>query len=240
MSMPQLQNLGLSGVAHCGVDIGGLFDDCHGELLARWAEFGIFQPFVRFHSEKPTHAQEPWSFGEPWETSAATCCACGCGCCPTSTGSSTRRPAPARRSCARCCSSIPADEATYAADDEFLAATRCSWRRSPAPASSTATSTCPRAHGCSGGPASASRARRTCSPTPRSGARRCTRAPTRRSRCGPSATTPAGEPGTLTLRIFAAPGAPDAERALFEDAGEGYGESARRSVRCAVAGAPPR
>src|SRR5262249_13594156 len=41
MSMPQLMNLGLSGVAHCGVDVGGHFGDCHRELLARWTEFGI-------------------------------------------------------------------------------------------------------------------------------------------------------------------------------------------------------
>jgi alpha-glucosidase len=45
MSMPQLQNLGLSGMAWAGVDIGGFFDDCDGELLARFTEFGVFQPF---------------------------------------------------------------------------------------------------------------------------------------------------------------------------------------------------
>jgi alpha-glucosidase len=41
MSMPQLQNLGLSGMAWAGVDIGGFFDDCDGELLARFMEFGV-------------------------------------------------------------------------------------------------------------------------------------------------------------------------------------------------------
>jgi len=45
MSMPQLQNLGLPGMAWAGVDIGGFFDDCDGELLARFTEFGVFQPF---------------------------------------------------------------------------------------------------------------------------------------------------------------------------------------------------
>ena len=34
----------------------------------------------------------------------------------------------------------------------------------------------------------------------------------------------------LTLRVFAVPGAPPVERALYEDAGEGYGEAARRTV----------
>src|SRR3712207_6496151 len=68
MSMPQLQNLGLSGVAWAGVDIGGFFDDCSGELLARFTEFGIFQPFCRNHSMKGTRRQEPWVFGEPYES----------------------------------------------------------------------------------------------------------------------------------------------------------------------------
>jgi alpha-glucosidase len=68
MSMPQLQTLGLSGVAWAGVDIGGFFDDCDGELLARFTEFGVFQPFCRNHSMKNTHRQEPWVFGEPYES----------------------------------------------------------------------------------------------------------------------------------------------------------------------------
>ena len=68
MSMPQLQNLGLSGIAWAGVDIGGFFGDCTGELLARWTEFGVFQPFCRNHSAMGTAPQEPWAFGEPWET----------------------------------------------------------------------------------------------------------------------------------------------------------------------------
>jgi alpha-glucosidase len=68
MSLAQLQNLGLSGVAWCGVDIGGFYGDASGELLARWTEFGIFQPFCRNHSEKQTRHQEPWLFGEPYES----------------------------------------------------------------------------------------------------------------------------------------------------------------------------
>ena len=41
------------------------------------------------------------------DASAATCCGCGCGCSRTSTRCSRSATAPARRSCARCCSSIP-------------------------------------------------------------------------------------------------------------------------------------
>ncbi len=68
MSLPQLLNLGLSGVGWAGVDIGGFYGDASGELLARWTEFGIFQAFCRNHSEKQTLHQEPWVFGEPYET----------------------------------------------------------------------------------------------------------------------------------------------------------------------------
>ena len=68
MSLSQLQNLGLSGVGWAGVDIGGYYGDTSGELLARWTEFGVFQPFCRNHSEKQTRHQEPWLFGEPYES----------------------------------------------------------------------------------------------------------------------------------------------------------------------------
>jgi alpha-glucosidase len=68
MSLSQLQNLGLSGVGWAGVDVGGYYGDTTGELLARWTEFGIFQPFCRNHSEKGARHQEPWLFGEPYES----------------------------------------------------------------------------------------------------------------------------------------------------------------------------
>ncbi len=68
MSMPQLMNMGLSGVAWAGVDVGGFFDDCDGELLARFTEFGVFQPFCRNHTIKGSRRQEPWAFGEPYES----------------------------------------------------------------------------------------------------------------------------------------------------------------------------
>ncbi|CAN5899546.1 glycoside hydrolase family 31 protein [soil metagenome] len=70
MSMPQLMNMGLGGVSWAGVDIGGFFDDCDGELLARWYEFGAFQPFCRNHASKGTVNQEPWAFGERYEAVA--------------------------------------------------------------------------------------------------------------------------------------------------------------------------
>ncbi|HGY10010.1 MAG TPA: alpha-glucosidase [Oceanithermus profundus] len=66
MSVPMLLNLGLSGVAFCGADIGGFRYDADGELLARWTWLGAFYPFMRNHSAKTSRRQEPWAFGEPW------------------------------------------------------------------------------------------------------------------------------------------------------------------------------
>ena len=66
MSIPMLLNLGLSGVAFCGADIGGFRADADGELLARWTWLGAFYPFMRNHSAKTSRRQEPWAFGEPW------------------------------------------------------------------------------------------------------------------------------------------------------------------------------
>jgi len=63
LSLPQLMSMGLSGAPFVGVDIGGFFGDCEGELLARWMEVGVFYPFMRNHSAMGTRPQEPWQFG---------------------------------------------------------------------------------------------------------------------------------------------------------------------------------
>ncbi|WP_047154930.1 glycoside hydrolase family 31 protein [Aneurinibacillus tyrosinisolvens] len=67
MSIPMCMNLGLSGAAFCGPDIGGFDHDANGELLARWTQAGAFTPFFRNHSAMNTVRQEPWSFGAQWE-----------------------------------------------------------------------------------------------------------------------------------------------------------------------------
>jgi alpha-glucosidase len=61
-------NLGLSGIALCGPDIGGFAGDSEGELLARWTQVGTLTPFFRNHSAANTCRQEPWAFGEPFES----------------------------------------------------------------------------------------------------------------------------------------------------------------------------
>lgn len=65
MMIPQLCNLGMSGFAFAGTDIGGFGSDATPELLTRWIEAAIFSPLLRNHSAMGTRHQEPWSFGEP-------------------------------------------------------------------------------------------------------------------------------------------------------------------------------
>jgi alpha-glucosidase len=67
MSMPQLCNMGLSGVPFTGVDIGGFSFGSSAELFARWIELGAFYPFSRAHSAEGTPQKEPWVFGEQVE-----------------------------------------------------------------------------------------------------------------------------------------------------------------------------
>ena len=120
MSMPQLQNMGLSGVAWAGVDIGGFFDNCDGELLARFTEFGAFQPFCRNHSQKGTRRQEPWAFGEPYESVCRKMIKLRQRLLPylyTLFEECHRTGAPILRPLLF---EYPDDETTYAMDDEFL------------------------------------------------------------------------------------------------------------------------
>ncbi len=67
MSVPMLINLGLSGMAFCGTDVGGFGFDCTGELLSRWIQVGCFTPLFRNHAAAGTRDQEPWVFDEQTE-----------------------------------------------------------------------------------------------------------------------------------------------------------------------------
>lgn len=67
MAIPMLLNLGLSGFAFCGTDVGGFGHDCTGELLCRWVQLGAFTPLFRNHSALGTRDQEPWAFDEKTE-----------------------------------------------------------------------------------------------------------------------------------------------------------------------------
>ena len=67
MSIPMLMNLGLSGVAFCGTDVGGFGHDCTAELLSRWVQVGTFTPLFRNHSTIGSRDQEPWAFNKETE-----------------------------------------------------------------------------------------------------------------------------------------------------------------------------
>lgn len=64
MSLPMIMNLGISGVAFTGADVGGFSSDCTPELLIRWTQVGAFMPYFRNHSVQDSIRQEPWVFGK--------------------------------------------------------------------------------------------------------------------------------------------------------------------------------
>ena len=63
LATPMLENLGLSGFAFSGADVGGYAGTPSLELLTRWFEVAAFQPIDRDHTEKGTGDQEPWVGG---------------------------------------------------------------------------------------------------------------------------------------------------------------------------------
>lgn len=67
MSLPMLCNLGLSGVAFVGADIGGFAGNATAELFVRWMQVGMLYPLMRGHSALTTAQHEPWVFGDQVE-----------------------------------------------------------------------------------------------------------------------------------------------------------------------------
>lgn len=67
-TLPMILNLGLSGIAFTGSDIGGFEGFPTGELFTRWLQMSIFFPFCRAHTSLASPDQEPWSWGEPYLT----------------------------------------------------------------------------------------------------------------------------------------------------------------------------
>jgi len=62
LSIPMLTNLGVSGVALVGADVGGFSGDPSPELYARWLQAAALTPFLRSHSEAGSKPHEPYSF----------------------------------------------------------------------------------------------------------------------------------------------------------------------------------
>ena len=67
MTTPQLINLGLSGFAMSGADVGGFAGSPSPDLLTKWLEIAAFQPIDRDHAAKGTRDHEPWVDGPAQE-----------------------------------------------------------------------------------------------------------------------------------------------------------------------------
>ena len=63
LSVEQLINLGLSGFAYSGADVGGFTGGPSPELMTRWFEVAAFTPIFRDHSMKGAPRAEPWVDG---------------------------------------------------------------------------------------------------------------------------------------------------------------------------------
>ncbi|GGO01095.1 glycoside hydrolase family 31 protein [Haloarcula pellucida] len=71
LQIPMMMNMGLSGLAFCGHDVGGFVGRPSPELFKRWIEMGAFIPYFRNHTD--THRkqdpdlprnQHPWTYDE--------------------------------------------------------------------------------------------------------------------------------------------------------------------------------
>jgi alpha-glucosidase len=67
LSVTTLLNLGISGWANVGTDIGGFWGDASADLLTRWQQVGAFMPMYRNHTVKGSADQEPWVHGPKHE-----------------------------------------------------------------------------------------------------------------------------------------------------------------------------
>lgn len=63
LSLPELMNMGLSGLPLVGADIGGFALGASPDLYARWLEVGVFYPYCRTHTALGNRNQDPWSYG---------------------------------------------------------------------------------------------------------------------------------------------------------------------------------
>ncbi len=68
LTTPMIENLGLSGFAFTGADVGGYSGSPSMDLLTKWFEVATFQPMDRDHTEKGTADQEPWVGGPRQES----------------------------------------------------------------------------------------------------------------------------------------------------------------------------
>ncbi|GAC1456886.1 MAG: glycoside hydrolase family 31 protein [Ktedonobacteraceae bacterium] len=72
LAMRMCLNMGISGQPFMCANIGGFWENCTGELLVRFAQLGAFLPLCWNHNATGNVSQEPWAFGEPYESAYRT------------------------------------------------------------------------------------------------------------------------------------------------------------------------
>ncbi|MDR3652095.1 MAG: glycoside hydrolase family 31 protein [Paludibacter sp.] len=72
LSIPMVLNLGLSGQAFSGPDLGGFALNTSADLFGQWIAMGTFFPFMRGHAAKGENNKEPWAFGTEIENVSRT------------------------------------------------------------------------------------------------------------------------------------------------------------------------
>ena len=65
VSVPMILANNVGGMSFCGADIGGFFGNPSPEMLVRWYQAGIFEPFFRAHAHIDTKRREPYLLEEP-------------------------------------------------------------------------------------------------------------------------------------------------------------------------------
>jgi len=66
IAQPMLLALSLSGYPFVGADVGGFNKHPSPELITRWYQAAVLQPFFRNHAHLDSPRREPWVFGEPY------------------------------------------------------------------------------------------------------------------------------------------------------------------------------
>ena len=72
MSIPMSLNLGLSGQAFSGPDMGGFTGITTPDLFGQWVAVDAFFPFMRGHASNNANNKEPWAFGTEIENVSRT------------------------------------------------------------------------------------------------------------------------------------------------------------------------
>jgi alpha-glucosidase len=162
MAIPQLLNMGLSGVPFVGTDIGGFNGNASGELFVRWMQFGVLAPFCRSHSEIGTERHEPWIFGPRVEAICREFLRLRYRLLPylyTLFWEAAQRGIPVLRPLLY---HFPDDPATYPLHDQALLGHSCWWHQCTIPVVSIVMSTCQRTLGTTGGLTNCSLGQRIC------------------------------------------------------------------------------